>query len=478
MTRTTSSLSRRSFLRASTATGALLLSPFFAQLARGQAVAPRRFVFVVEGNGFEPVTLLSSDARAAYNQANAAAPLAANARFWPSGYRNPVLTVTSPTLTTAPALDVLGPDLASRAAVVLGLSSKITGGGHTALHGALSSARSVGGRAGAATIDAVLGATPALRQSTPLDVLRVGVQPGSTISFETCATAPGKAAPMLVEPVGAFNTLFSSVASDADRAQFANRRRLLDFAVADTNAALATFSGNSAERRKLETYLASLEEMIGRHARMIELSSTLTAVRPELPATNPLYQSGDVLDVFRAQVELVGAALLGGLTNIAVVAMGPGGGLGVTYDSVMPGVTRHDLHHGSAARPDFVSAIHAVTRLQVEALAGLARRLAQTPDTDGSTMLDNTAIVFVPDNGEQHHSTASDFPTLLLGGNAMGLRTDGRTVIYPGLREGAAHRQLSNLWNTIGHAAGLDLNDFGLEGPTRVALGPLSELRA
>ena len=74
----------------------------------------------------------------------------------------------------------------------------------------------------------------------------------------------------------------------------------------------------------------------------------------------------------------------------------------------------------------------------MEALAGLARTLAQTPDTDGSTMLDNTAIVFVPDNGEQHHSTASDFPTLLLGGNAMGLRTDGRTVIYPGLREGTA----------------------------------------
>ena len=37
---------------------------------------------------------------------------------------------------------------------------------------------------------------------------------------------------------------------------------------------------------------------------------------------------------------------------------------------------------------------------------------------------------------------------------------------------------MSNLFNTLGHLAGSDLNDFGREGGTRVALGPLPELLA
>jgi hypothetical protein len=66
----------------------------------------------------------------------------------------------------------------------------------------------------------------------------------------------------------------------------------------------------------------------------------------------------------------------------------------------------------------------------------------------------------------------------MLGGNALGLKTDGRTVVYPGF--GAANnRQVSNLFNSLGHAFGDSTFDlFGLEGPSRIAPGPLSELYA
>jgi hypothetical protein len=103
-------------------------------------------------------------------------------------------------------------------------------------------------------------------------------------------------------------------------------------------------------------------------------------------------------------------------------------------------------------------------------------------------MLDTTVIVYVSDNGEQHHSTGTEFPVLLLGGSGIGLRTGGRTIVYPGLDTGGSgHRQLSNLWNTLGRLTGampfalspttrVDFNAFGNEGPARVATGPLSEL--
>ena len=475
-------LRRRTLLKTmATAAGAVLLQPFYSQLARaGSSPSPKRFVFITEGNCFEPVTVLSDAARNAYNAANAARPLAAGDRFWPNGYAHEaVIEVGSgaggSALTSAPALGAFGTDMASKAAVLLGLSSRITGGGHSVQHGTLSSSRTTSGRAGGITIDALLGATPSIRQDTPFDVLRVGVLPGQEVMFNVCAFGPGKSAPMSVNPVSAFNTLFSSVGSPESRTDFAKRRRLLDFATVDVTEALRTFSGGSRERQKLETYLASLEEMISRHQRLLGLEGNLAAVRPEDPSTNPLYQSADPLDHFRAQLALVGAALQGGLTNVAVVAMGPGGGLGMTYDSVLSGVNRHNLHHGSAGDPTLLAAIHEVTRQQVAAIATLAHQLEATPDVAGGTMLDNTAIVFISDNGEQHHSTATDFPTVVLGGSAMGLRTEGRTLLYPGFSKDG-HRQVSNLWNTVGHLAGLDLNDFGAEGRNRRAAGPLSEL--
>lgn len=151
------------------------------------------------------------------------------------------------------------------------------------------------------------------------------------------------------------------------------------------------------------------------------------------------------------------------------------GELRVDVSEVIAGVGRHDLHHTSAAVPAHLAAIHAVTRLQVDAIAAVARRLAGAPDVGGGSVLDNTVIVYVGDNGEQHHSSASEFPVLLIGGEGLGLRTGGRTVVFPGLGRGG-HRQVSNLWNTLGYLAGAELDAFGLEGPTRVAPGPLLEL--
>ena len=106
--------------------------------------------------------------------------------------------------------------------------------------------------------------------------------------------------------------------------------------------------------------------------------------------------------------------------------------------------------------------------------AQLARRLEAVPEGDG-TMLDHTVIAFISDNGDQHHSPGAEWPSLLIGGGALGLKTDGRSVVYPAEGQ-AGHRQVSNLYNTLGWCAGEELDEFGAEGTTRVAPGPLPEL--
>ncbi|MEW5854709.1 MAG: DUF1552 domain-containing protein [Myxococcota bacterium] len=480
------SFPRRSFLRGmSWGAGGVLLAPLLTRLAQSQAGPPCRFVFVVEGNCFEPVTMLSSGARAALD-ATMGNPIGTD-RWWFRRYTHTgsPLVVPETDFAGASALgSILGTgsetSLVPNTTVLFGLSSRVTGGGHSAAHGVLSSSRSSAAAPGGQTIDAHLAELAAVRQGAPYDAVRLGVS-GSVdkpLDYGTCAFGVGRAAALVLQPRAAFDMLFGSVASAAGQAVFQERRQLLDFARADVNAALAVFSGNSAERAKLESYLASLEANVARQQRMLDMeaqSQSLSTNMPPLPENNPLYAGTDPLDRLRAHLELATAALKGGLTNVVVVGSGTGGDFNMAYTSVSP-VMRHDLHHQSGARPDYLAAIHEVTRLQVAAVARMARDLAATPEpgTDG-TMLDHTVITYISDNGEQHHSTASEFPVLLIGGQALGLSSGGRTLLYPGV-DHSGNRQVSNLWNTLGFCAGEELTHFGREGAARITPGPLSDL--
>jgi Protein of unknown function (DUF1552) len=359
---------------------------------------------------------------------------------------------------------------------VHGLSSLITGGGHSTFHGALSCTRSAATAPGGITIDAWLAAQPGVRGATPFDAVRLGVSTGSQpLHYQTCAYGKDKPAAILLQPAAAFNALFGSVSDDAGRRAFAKRSRLLGFARSDVEQTLVSFRGNEAERRKLEVYLASIAEVDSRQQLLLLMNDALTAVKPPDPTTNPLLQSGTALDDLAAQFELASAALLGDLTRVVVIAAGTGAAFNLAYPGISS-LARHDLHHTSADNPTGQAAIHEVSRRIVALSAKLARTLLSTPEpgADGS-MLDHTVIVHMSDNGEQHHSSGSEWPILLLGGGALGLRTGGRSITMPGLGQ-PGHRQVSNVFNTLGLCAGEVLEDFGAEGPRRVATGPLEEL--
>lgn len=489
-------MNRRNFLASmGSVAGAALLAPFL-QRAWATGGAPCRFVFVVEGNALEPVSLMSTATQAAIG---AQATGSITGRRWMPrlyGHGSP-LVVQQNDLATAHALapladDGSGIDLTQRAAVVLGLSSRITGGGHTTHFGALSSTRSTPTRPGGPTIDAVLAGSPEVRQTAPFDALRIGVDAvtvnvGQTavprrIANGTCALGVGTPAPVVLDPVLAFENLFNFLPGYPGHSGFTRRTDQLNFASEDVSHTLSQFAGNSDERRKLEQYLAALDTVYARQSQLELLATTFdTGLTPD--ATAPHFSSLDFLERLSAQFENATAALLGGLTNVAVITSGTTSGfdrmtyptITGAYSSVPNQITRHDLHHGSSGQPEWISAIHDISRAHVALIAQLARTLQNTPDGDHGTMLDNTVIVYLSDNGEQHHSTAEEWPVLLVGGDNLGLQTDGRTVVYPGI-EHANNRQVSNLWNTVLYAAGLPTDDFGTEGITRIAPGPLSEL--
>ena len=145
-------MKRRSFLaHLGTAAGVTLLAPW-ARQAFAAGGAPRRFVFVVEGNSYDPVAVMSNAARAAID-AQATNSTTGRRSFSRSYGHDSPHVVGAGDLGTAIALSPLlsggsGLDLVSRSSVTLGLSSTVTGGGHTTNCGGLSSTRSTPGNPG------------------------------------------------------------------------------------------------------------------------------------------------------------------------------------------------------------------------------------------------------------------------------------------------------------------------------------------
>ena len=479
-------MKRREFL-ASSAAFALAQSTLFRSFARAQtANSPSRFVFIVEGNCVEPVAMLSEATRSVLDAANTTA--VADKRSWYRDYAHDApITVSTASLSTARSLSALAgggglSSLEERAMVVYGLSSKITGGGHSTLSGALTASRPNGAIPTGPSIDAALAKLDQVRGATPFEAVRLGIAPNSfssRLNYATCAIGASRPAPLIVDPTTAYNNLFGSV-DEAYQAAFEQRTELIDIALTRTQAKLSSFKADCDQRRKLMTYEESLQELYERQNILESMKPALTSARDSLQFTH-LLDSSNPNERLMAQFEMATAALVSGLTHVVVIGIGTGGEFNLEYpDYVIDNVShpRHDTHHlasGDESGQPFRDVIHDVSAGYVEMAATMARTLEGVPE-GGGTMLDNTAIVYLGGNGEQHHSSASEFPLLVIGGQNMGLKTDGRTVVYPGLSAGPNHRQLSSFFTTLSHAAGAPIASFGNEGATLISEGPLGEV--
>ncbi len=462
-------MKRRDFIKGVAAGAALTSLPLANRLVHADDTAPK-FLFVLEGNGFEPASVLCDSARAALAGMRGG-PVGGD-RWWYDRYTHDTpLVVPAPDLAqssylmtqfgTAFPLEALATEgLVNDATVILGLSSRIVGGGHVGLHGPLSSTRSNGGQPGGPTIDSYLAALPNVRGMTPFDAFRVGVGTDTTIDFGTCAFGRGQPAPMIRDLQSAYQFAYGAFTTGATRAAFDRQMRMLQFVAGDVTAAQGIFTGSASEAAKLGTYQRAIAELQLSQMRL----RAMTVTAPTVPATGL-----STLPAFDAMLDLATSALIDGLTSVAVVGSGTGGDFGVTYSTIST-TGRHDMQHQSAADPVMLDAIRRVNHVQVASIARVAKRLKD------AGMLGRTVVVWVGDNGEQHHSTSSEFPVLLIGGQSVGLAAGGRTVIYPGVDD-ANNRQLSNLWNTLGYVAGQTLDQFGGEvGSLRKAPGPLAEL--
>ena len=183
-------LRRRRFLGGAAALGATALSASplspFSRVAQAAPGSAKRFVFMVSGNGYDASVTMSPAVRAHIE--SGLGESFDDTTWFGTGYADRFYSQEDPgeavslegALSGAPGLrrfEELG--LLDRCAMVYGLSSMVTGGGHSASHGVLSSTRTLAGRAGGESIDHYLARLETVRgmndRRAPLSAIRIGV---------------------------------------------------------------------------------------------------------------------------------------------------------------------------------------------------------------------------------------------------------------------------------------------------------------
>lgn len=453
---------RRQLLRGVTlGASSVLLSPFVHRLSaetRGN-YHPKRFVFVMEGNGFNP------------NQAQPATiPRKKSAQS-----RNDVDELQDIPLADHKLSEAMQPlnEFKDRLTVIQGLSSRICGGGHSNNFGALGVYSSKAGAFGE-TIDMAL--AKALPSIFPQVGLGISDKPEHSIIYNTSVLERGKKVPTQCRPDLAYQQLFGSVADGDAAKSFHAKTNLLDFMVDDVKRLEKRLSAQ--EKEKLGDYLGAFESMRDRQSRLLTSQDVLEKHKPK---TDDKYFSDIETDRLDSQFDIGAAALISGLTNVLTIASGCGDpyfsvkftGLGIHFG-------KHAIGHGGSYNGMTSQELSAKIRtFHFEQMASLAKKLQQVPEGDG-TMLDNTVIVYLSDAAEGHHSRCWEWPFVVLGDLGGRLKTRGRFLCYPKYGE-KGHRTVSNLYTTFLQAAGAPRERFGQADPGLSHLdqdGPLSELLA
>ncbi len=450
-------MNRREILKGiSLGTGGLLLSPIVGQLeahAAGSSKLPKRFVFVLEGNGLNPAQIQPVNLKRAKQKDRTELRQESLAKY-----------------ELPEALEPLK-EFKDRLTVVQGLSGRVCGGGHSNDFGALGCYPGKQGAAGE-TIDL------ALAKLNPGIFTHVGLgisdKPEHTLLYNASAWGNGKATPTICKPDLAYNSLFGSAAQGSAQQAFQAKRNLLDFMKDDVKRLEGNLAG--AERERLQPYLHAYESLSGRQSRLNEIKDTL---REKGPVLNDKYTSDVETDRLDAHFDMAAAALICGLTNTVTLASGVGNRyFSVKFKGLGIEMGKHSIGHGKSYKGKSWSELAImIRRFHINLIAGLARKLQAVPEGNG-TMLDNTVIVYLSDAAEGHHSRCWEWPFVVLG-NLGGKLKSGNYVEYPYYGQ-PQHRTIANLYTTFLHAAGKQAS-FGMTDPVLKGIdqtGPLSELLA
>jgi len=266
-----------------------------------------------------------------------------------------------------------------------------------------------------------------------------GHGPGLSLSWD----ARGKPLGGPRNPVEAFHKLFArdTTPLEQQQARLAERRSVLDDAL--ENARELGRRLGKADREKLREYFDGIRDL---EAKLARDATWLGVERPRPPMEEPKPGLAG-LEEIRLMYEIASLAFESDSTRVITYRQP----VSTLVTSLGIKVEAHTMSHYHGHAGEKQQASEQRDRAQSELLAGLLDRLKKTKEPDGSTLFDQTTVVY-GSNIRTGHSL-DNCPTLVAGRGA-GLRL-GEHIVAP------KGTPLCNAWLTILRGSGIDVASFG-----------------
>lgn len=300
------------------------------------------------------------------------------------------------------------------------------------------------------------------------------IQLGVDAKFpEMCYAGPGQQLPVENNPALAFQTLFGSLSgpSEEELTRKARRKHVIDTVAAQSKSLAARLSAN--DKARVEAQQSALEALSAR------LDKTFVCEPPVLAASDPAYwQESDwdnydkMPEIADAQIELLATALGCGITHVGSMQFG-WCAANARHPFVSAPEYIHELSHNMF---DFATGTYVseptnklvdVNTWYMERLAAFVGMLDAMPESNGTTVLDNTVILVVNELSKGDWHCWQNMPFFLVGGAGGYLKT-GRYLKF----ENKSH---NDLLVSVLNAMGIDESTFG---DPALCSGPLPGLTA
>jgi hypothetical protein len=282
------------------------------------------------------------------------------------------------------------------------------------------------------------------RQST-------GCDSGYSCAYQYNISWKSETTPMATEhnPRMMFERLFGTGAP-GERALNLKRRReeqrsILDYVLADARAMMRRVA--VADQRKMDEYLTgvrALESQIQRAESLGDPQDPGTEAPAGVPQSHEEYVN--------VMFELMALAFQTDSTRVISLMLGHDGD-NRSYDFLGISEGHHDLTHHQN-REDRVTKVEQIDQWYAKQFEKLIRRLDESVDVDGNSVLHNSMILFGSGNADGNRHTHTDLP-ILMAGSAGGAFSPGRFVDYQGV-------PLANLYLKMTETLGIEsVDQFG-----------------
>lgn len=418
-------LDRRQLLQAAAASSGaalgLTLLPRNLQAATSASGAPKRIVFFLQNQGFDPATCIPAGMKHSGSLAKAKLP--------------------EPIAALEPYKE--------RLHIINGLHGLHTSPSHSAFFGALGGYRGGDGvPPSASTIDYEL--SKVLPQ-TLLPHLCIGMDSIENMTTKpTIATlsASGAGQPIFMysNPNHLYQLLYGGISTGDIRKQHEARSSVMDQIEVLAAAKGQSLPGDDA--RRYGQYVQGFRDVNGLRDRLNTVAGHLQKFAPKVDErfTKPKFET----DWHDALLDLGISALAAGITNTLTIGSGRGEifgawkGLGIDQQG-------HNLGH--MAQPDNPIWIK-IRQYNSRMLVRIMEALERVPEGSG-TMMDNTLIVYTSNNADKQHTNGATWPVMLLG-NCGGLFKTGCFTQLDG------KRPINALYTTLLRAAGQNVDRFNM----------------